>query len=153
MVIYSFYRQLTSGLSNHPERSQLKIRRSSENSSGWSQLFSQSPHIKVKNYSQKTSLVPTQPGYLLCRGHFIYLFIFFYSHLRTCSLILERGEGRERQKERKTLMQERNNDCLLYLTQPGTKATTQVCALTGNRNPDRQHSNQLSFTGQGQGLF
>ena len=46
-------------------------------------------------------------------------------------LFLERGEGRE--KERETLMYERYiNQLPLTLPQLGTRPTTQACALTGN---------------------
>ena len=39
-----------------------------------------------------------------------------------------KGEGEKHQCERETLI-----SCLLYVPQPGTKAATGACALTGNR--------------------
>ena len=55
--------------------------------------------------------------------------IFFYSHSRTCLLILERGGRREREK--KTLI-----SCLSNRLQRGIKPAAQVCALTRNRTRD-----------------
>ena len=54
---------------------------------------------------------------------------------------------------RETSMWERNIDCLWYMTWPGTKPTTQACALSGNQTgellPCGMMSNQLSHIGQG----
>ena len=67
-----------------------------------------------------------------------YLFIYF----------LERGEGREKEKER-------NINVWLPLThpQPGTRPATQACALTGNRNSNplvlRSALHPLSHTSHG----
>ena len=62
---------------------------------------------------------------------------FFILHLRTWLLILERGKGKEKVRERNINMRERNtNWLLLYVPQPGTKTTTWACALTGNRTHD-----------------
>ena len=63
-------------------------------------------------------------------------------------LFLERGEGREKERERYI-------DVWLPLTRPllGTWPTTQACALTGNRTSDllfhRPALNPLSHTSQG----
>ena len=60
-------------------------------------------------------------------------------------LFLERGEGREKERER-------NINVWLPLT-PGTWPATQACALTGNRTRDplvrRPALNPLSHTSQG----
>ena len=66
------------------------------------------------------------------------------------NLFLERGEGREEEKER-------NSNVWLPLTCPplGTWPTTQACAPTGNRTGDplvpRPALNPLSHTSQGEG--
>ena len=77
----------------------------------------------------------------------IFIFIF--------NLILEREEEREVEKhwcEREALI-----SCLLHAPQPGTKPTTQACALTGNWTGDLlvcgTMPNQLSHTGQGWNSF
>ena len=57
-----------------------------------------------------------------------FLFLFFYSHLRTHSLILERGEGRESRRE--TSLWETNTDWL-----PLTRALTRP----GEPNPKPRH--------------
>ena len=55
----------------------------------------------------------------------------FYPHLRTCSLILKKREGR------KTLIWERNINWLpLAHTLTGTKPATQACDLTRNQTYD-----------------
>ena len=58
----------------------------------------------------------------------------FFLIFRNVLFIFREGEGREREK--KTLMCERNTD-QLPLAHPllGTQPLTQVCALTGNREP------------------
>ena len=43
-------------------------------------------------------------------------------------LFLERGEGRQKERERTIIMREISISCLLY----GTEPTTQACALTRN---------------------
>ena len=68
---------------------------------------------------------------------------------------LERGKGREKEKE--MLMCERHiNHLPLTRTQLGTWPTTQVCALAGDRTDDllvrRLTLNPLSHTSQGQFL-
>ena len=61
------------------------------------------------------------------------------------------GEGDNHQCERETLI-----SCLLHMPQPGTKPTTQACALTGNQTSDLlvcgMMTNQLSYTSQGQNI-
>ena len=75
----------------------------------------------------------------------IYLCIFL---LKRFYLFLERGEGREEEKER-------NLNVWLLLThpQPGTRPTTQACVLTRNQTHDplvhRLALNPLSHTNQG----
>ena len=66
-------------------------------------------------------------------------------------LFLERGEGREKERER-------NFSVWLPLTHPqlGTWPTTQVCALTGNRTSDplvQPGLSPLSHTSQGLFIF
>ena len=73
------------------------------------------------------------------------LFFFFKDFIY---LLLERGEGREKDGER-------NINVWLPLTSPqlGTWPTTQACALTGNRTSDlsvcRRALDPLSHTSQG----
>ena len=59
-------------------------------------------------------------------------FFFFNPHPKTCLLILERGEGRERVREEKQQCERSITGCLSYVPQPGTKPTTQACVLTRN---------------------
>lgn len=74
MVICPFSRDLTSGVSNHSQRSQLKIRLS-ENSSEQLQLFSHNPHVKVKHVTHRKllqslfSLVTYSLGTILITGY------------------------------------------------------------------------------------
>ena len=67
-------------------------------------------------------------------------------------LILERGEGREKERERN--IGARNVDWLpLARPQPGTRPKIQACALTGNRTSDllvhRLVLSPLNHTSQG----
>ena len=92
-------------------------------------------------------------------GNFLVLGLYFYPHLRICLLILfyflkifhlflERGERRDKEKEK-------NISVWLPLTCPllGTWPETQACALTGNRIGDpllcRLVLSPLSHTSQG----
>ena len=54
----------------------------------------------------------------------------FHLHLKICLLILERGKGRENEREGNI------NRLPLILTQLGIEPPTQVCALTGNQTCD-----------------
>ena len=101
-------------------------------------------HIKVKEYFRLNS-----NNNILFFKDFIYLF-------------LERGEGREKERERNIMKEtsicKRNiNWFLLASPQLGTWPTTQACALTGIRTGDlsvcRLALNPLSRTSQGQSLF
>ena len=74
-------------------------------------------------------------------------FLFFFKDF--IYLLLERGEGKEKERER-------NSSVWLPLARPplGNWPTTQACALTGNRTSDplvrRLVLNPLSHTSQGQ---
>ena len=78
-------------------------------------------------------------------------FFRIYFFLKKIYLVLERGEGREKERER-------NISVWLPLTRPllGTWPATQACALMGNRIGDplvhRLALNPLSHTSQGQGM-
>ena len=72
----------------------------------------------------------------------------YYFHLKIICLFLERGEGREKERERNI------NVCLpLTCSLLGTWPTTKACALTGNQTSDhlvlRLALNPLSHTSQG----
>ena len=79
----------------------------------------------VTDYKANDALASSLPRYL------IYLFIYLFNlHWRTCLLILEGGEGREKGKERNT------NWLLLTCPRLGTWPRTQAYALTGNLTLD-----------------
>ena len=56
---------------------------------------------------------------------------FFYPHLRTCVLILERGGGRKKERERETYQLVAS-----CIRSDGTEPAPQACALTRNRTCD-----------------
>ena len=74
----------------------------------------------------------------------------FFFFLFKILFFLERGQGREKERGRETLI-----GCIPHVSQPGTGAATQACALTGNQtcNPLLccAMPNQLSRTGPGEG--
>ena len=78
--------------------------------------------------------------------------LFFYFKKDCIYLFLERGGGREKERER-------NINVWLPLTCPlqGTLPATQACALTGNRSSDplvgRPVLNPLSHTSQGSNVL
>ena len=68
--------------------------------------------------------------------HYMFLFLFFHfsffnPHPRMCLLILERKEGKER--ERNIDVRETSIGCLLYTPQLGIEPATLECALTQNQ--------------------
>ena len=80
-----------------------------------------------------------------------FLSFFFNLHSRTCLLILERGEGREKERERNiSVMGETSISCLSYAPDPGWSP-----GQGSNLRPCFMGwwSNQLSHTGQSQPPF
>ena len=84
-----------------------------------------------------------------------------FSRIKSCIFkdliyFLERTEGRERERVKKTLMCETNVGCLSR-TPLGTRPTTQACALTGSRTGDplvlRPALSPLSHTCQDKILY
>ena len=69
---------------------------------------------------------PHQPG------PYIWIFKQLFPHLRMCLLILERGEGREREGEKHQCEREASISCLSHVPQLGTEPATQACAPTAN---------------------
>ena len=82
-------------------------------------------------------------------------FILFYPHPRTCSMVLERGKGREGERERSINMREKHQ-LLASCTHPnqGPNPKPRHVPRRGIKPATfwfmGQHSNQLSHTSQGQ---
>ena len=74
----------------------------------------------------------------------MYLFIY---------LLLERGEGREKEGKKHQCVRETPIGCLLHTPQLGIWPTTQACTLIGNQTSDlsvhRPALNPLTHTSQG----
>ena len=90
-------------------------------------------------------------------GHsfeFIYLFIYFEKYF--IYLFLERGEGREKKRERNTDVLEINLPVESHLPPTEDLTQTQACALTGNRTSNlsvcRLALSPLSHTSQGRAM-
>ena len=68
----------------------------------------------------------------------IIITIFLNPYPRTCLLILERGEGREKERERNIDVREKHQLVTFFPIRAltGTEPTTQACALTGNRTQE-----------------
>ena len=68
-------------------------------------------------------------------------------------LILERGERREKERERNINLRDTSISCLSYAPKLGTWPATQACVLTGNWTSDllvhKPVLNPLSHTSQG----
>ena len=80
---------------------------------------------------------------------------YFYPHSRTCILILERWEGREKERERNIDVREKHQSGASH-KRPDQGPNLQ-CALTRNRTGDlllcSMMPNQLSHTGQSSKFF
>ena len=78
---------------------------------------------------------------------------FFFSFFFKIFLFLERGEGREKERERNISVWEKHQLVASCTPQPGTWPTTQASALTGNQSGDlsvcRTSPNPLSSASQG----
>ena len=58
-------------------------------------------------------------------------------HLKKIFIFLERGDGREEERERNIDVGEKHRSVASsYLPQPGTEPATQACALTRNQTGD-----------------
>ena len=107
--------------------------------------------IFIANICQPLAgLYPLYP-HILSIPCFILSFIF---KKKFKNLILERGEGREKEMERNIDVRKKCQlAAFLYVPQPGTKPTAQACALTGDGTGDLllcgMKPNQLSHTDQG----
>ena len=79
------------------------------------------------------------------------LFYFFFKHF--IYLFLERGQGREKERETNVDVWEKHRSFASHTPPTGTWPVTQACALTGNQTSDilvcRTMLNPLSHTSQG----
>ena len=96
-------------------------------------------------------------AYFSFHAEYLFIYLLIYPYLRTCSLILEKGEGRVRERkgegEKHQCERETSIHCLLYAPRGGTEPSAAACALTRNRTITFWFmgwcSNQLSHTDQG----
>ena len=101
--------------------------------------------MSVTDYSEK--------WYCLNNRLWLFIYYFFNPHTRACLLILERGEGREKVRERNINVREKHWLAALHTYPDQGWTATQACALTWNRtwalSVCGMISSQLSHTGQG----